>query len=755
MNGPDPQNQIILHVTPQQALSTLLGTTGATTPGRAPGGEGPPAINFGAMWRELRRRWWVIALCFLFSAGAAVAYVLNAQRIYSAKSTLEVQQEQVRIMGGTGFGPTDVKALENLKTIESKINGEEMMLSVIHRLKLNEDPTFVPKRDHPFNDDELVYLLQKKVQAGLVRGTRLIEIVVQDTDPQRALKIADTFLDECTRAGNQEDTASARAVRTSLEKERDRIREELEAVELTVKQFREAHPDMQLEETHSDLKTNVAEDRVKSLSAEVSSTKSEVVKLTNGIEQLRTAGAAGLEDLLRIPAIASTEEVINLQKVLSAKSADFAATDARYLPKHPSHIRASKELADVRASLLAAARKAGAVMENKLSQARENEVKLTAELKVAKAAALEYQKVAADFDIHASELKVQRDHYNHVLTRLKEAQVSQDFGGNILRITGRPILPTWPIKPQKKLIVAGAGVAGIALGVGLVLLLSLLDRSVRNLEQGEEALALPGLAAVPESPAKHPMDRLLTSPFTAPENAEAFRAMRTSLSLLGKGVTARSFLFTSPSAGEGKSYCASNYAVALALQGYRTLLIDADLRNPTLDLLLLGHRNHAGLVTHLKGAESSEEDKSKACSPTSIANLYLFSAGEANGTHPAELLSGPAFKVLLQQSLKWFHRVVIDTPPVNAVTDALLLAREVDSVALVIRAGRTSRSDAKQAINKLAMAGSRPVGFILNAASKEALSTGYTGNFNHATLTPLLAPPLGLPPGATTNGSLE
>jgi capsular exopolysaccharide synthesis family protein len=281
------------------------------------------------------------------------------------------------------------------------------------------------------------------------------------------------------------------------------------------------------------------------------------------------------------------------------------------------------------------------------------------------------------------------------------------------------------------------------MGVGLVLLLRLMDRSVRNLVQGEQVFSLPGLAAVPDAPAKHPIDRLITSPSTTPETAEAFRAMRASLSLLGKGITARSFLFTSPGSGDGKSYCASNFAITLAHQGYRTLLIDADLRKPALDLILLGRRNPSGLITHLQGGE--DKDDGKACTPTSIPNLYLFSAGESGDAHPAELLSGQAFRDLIDDAFKWFHRVVIDTPPVNAVTDALLLAREVDSVAMVIRSGKTTRSDTRHAISKLAMAGARPVGFILNGATKEALSTGYTGDYNHAMLTPLTQPMLALP----------
>lgn len=745
MNGPEPQNQIILHVSPQQALAPFLASGQPMG-----GGQGnneppePPAIDFNGIFQEIGRKWWVILLCCIMTLTLAVAYIFKAKRIYSAKAVMEVQQEQTRPLAGTGFGATDVKALEILKTIETKMGGEGMMLRIINSLHLGEDPTFAPPREFPYNDDELVFMLQKKATVALARGSRLIEITVEDTDPERAKKIADEFVIQTTKVGNQEDTAAAREVRASLEKERNRIRDDLEAAEKAVKEFRNAHPDMQLEEKPSDLKTNIAEARVNSVSAEVNSAKSEVLRLSNGIEQLRQAGNIGLEELLRIPAIATSEEVQTLQRVLNEKTTAFAAIDSRYLPKHPKHIDASKEVARIKANLYEAARKAASVMENKLEQASENERKLTEALVEAKKAALDYQKIASDFNIHASELKIQREHYDRVLSRLKEAEVAQDFGGNSLRPVSYPLLPTWPIRPQKKLILGGAGVAGVMMGLGIILLLKLMDRSVRNLVQGEHVFSLPGLAAIPESPAKNPADRLLTSPGVLPESAEAFRAMRTSLSLLGKGLTARSFLFTSPSAGDGKSYCATNYAMALAQQGYRTLLVDADLRKPTLDMLLLGRRNPAGLVTHLRGNDKPEN--SKACSPTSVANLYLFSAGESDDAHPAELLSGQAFRDLIDDALKWFHKVVIDTPPVNAVTDALLLAREVDSVALVIRSGKTSRSDARHAISKLAMAGARPVGFILNGASKEALSTGYTGDFTHATLTPLTAPRLTLPP---------
>ena len=744
MNGPEPQNQIILHVSPQQALAPFLGAQVAGG-GPVPGGEEqePPSIDFGGIFQALKRRWWIVALCFLGIVSLGVIYILKAQRVFEAKGVVEVEQE-VQSIVPTQNTVGDLKSLEMLRTIEATINSDSFMLRVIKSARLKEDPTWAPPREMPYNDDELVFFLQKKATASLGRGNRLIELKVQDSDPDRATRIANAFLQECVRSHSDEDMAAARIASAGLKKELDESLSSLESSDLDLKQKRAEYPDLQLETNPNELKPNTAETRVATLSASVLAAQEEVVKLTNGFEQVR-AGRGNLKALLDIKVIASATEITDLQKMLTEKQTAFNNADARYLAKHPTHIKTSKELAGIQKALLEAAQRQAAGLENTLATAQANVTKLQEELATAKESARNYQRVAAEFARLVDENKTRREHHKDLSTRLKRMQVNENFGGNVLKINSPPIRPTWPVKPDKKLVLAGSGVAGMALGIGIVLLLYFLDRSVRNMEQGEQVFSLPGLAAVPDCPAKHPMDRLLSSPYTKPESAEAFRAMRTSLSLLGKGVHARSILFTSPDAGDGKSYCAANYALTLAQQGYRTLLVDADLRKPSLDLLLLGRRNPAGLITHLKGGAQGEG--AKACTPTSIPNLFLFSAGEAVDGHPAELLNSQAFRDLLADALKWFHRVVIDTPPVNVVTDALLLAREVDSVALVVRAGKTSRQDVKQAIRKLSTAGARPVGFILNAAPKEALTKGYTGEYNHAMINPNVPTRLSLPEG--------
>ncbi len=745
MHSPPAQNQIILQLSPQaSALASyphaqLLVGGG---PGATPEPSEPPSIDFSGMWQALLRRWQWIFLVTLMTIGLAVVYLLKATKIYAVQATVEVEQETQDALGGKGFGATDLKTLEMLKTIESTINGESFALRVIKQAHLDEDLTWTPARALPYHDDELVLYMQKKARAELERGTRLINIRVEDSEPERAVTIAHAFLRECALSSTETDNAMLSETRASLAKELEAGRTKLESTNLDIKQFRADHPTMQFDETPSDLKANPVDTRVMALNSAQLAAREEVLKLTNGVAQVRQARTGGLDELLKISLIANAEEINDLQKIYSEKTSIFSKEEARHLPKHPTYQSALKELRSVEEKLLLAARRRAAAMENTLAVALETEAKLAHELVTAQDDAREYQKVAAEFSRLADMHKNHRAHLNTIETRLKQAELNQNFGGHLLRIKGTPIQPTWPIKPSKRLVLLGAGVSGVALGIGLVLLLYFLDRSVRNLEQGEQLFGLPGLAVVPAMEARHPMDRLLNSPFTTSETAEAFRAMRTSLSFVGKGVLNRSILFTSPCAGDGKSYCAANYAITLAQQGYRTLLIDADLRQPTLDLILLGKRNPAGLISHLSGA--TESAQANACGPTPIPHLYLFSAGSPGAGHPAELLSSQAFHELIQDALKWFHRVVIDTPPVNAVTDALLLAREVDAVALVVRAAQTSRAEVTHAIRKLTAAGGRPVGFVLNAADPSALTKGYPGALNHAqpsSLTPALLRP--------------
>ena len=191
--------------------------------------------------------------------------------------------------------------------------------------------------------------------------------------------------------------------------------------------------------------------------------------------------------------------------------------------------------------------------------------------------------------------------------------------------------------------------------------------------------------------------------------AEAFRTLRTALSLLGNQKTRTTFLFTSAVPGEGKSFSSINYSVSLAQQGLRTLLIDADLRLPTIGKVLFDEKWHIGVSEVITGQASLDD----TIRTTEVDNLFVITAG-TRAPNPAELLSGPAFGDLIKEASQKYDRIVIDSAPVNAVADSLLLVKYVSTVCLVLHAGKTARKAIIRAVNKLSEAGSRPVGFIIN-----------------------------------------
>jgi capsular exopolysaccharide synthesis family protein len=264
---------------------------------------------------------------------------------------------------------------------------------------------------------------------------------------------------------------------------------------------------------------------------------------------------------------------------------------------------------------------------------------------------------------------------------------------------------------------------------------------------------LPVLAAVPEigksdstagsngdanAPPTSAAYRLVAE---APEGpaAEAFRNLRASLALLGPESERRVFLFTSAVPSEGKSFSSANYSLALAQQGHRVLLIDGDLRRPSLHKIFLGPsyestgQDEAGIVDYLVGSTDLESavhavsagrlegtglagERSRIVAATA-GQLFVMTGGR-RAPNPAELLSGPSFAKLVTEAAQSFDRVVIDSAPILAVSDTLLMTPLVQTVCVVVRSNKTPRNAVQRALGMLSGAGGRPAGIILNRLPK-------------------------------------
>jgi capsular exopolysaccharide synthesis family protein len=375
---------------------------------------------------------------------------------------------------------------------------------------------------------------------------------------------------------------------------------------------------------------------------------------------------------------------------------------------HPKYVNAVSQIGNLNQSLANVVAKAGASVEKRYQTAVKTEHKLDAALKEQEKIALDLNNIAIPYNVLAREVASDRAMYDAVITRLRETTVTQSLDKTPFRIVDQPRIETEPVKPNRAIVMLAALFLSLAVGIGIVLALDSLDATIRSVDEAENSLGLPVIAAVPDAAALKSHNLLVSHPKTG--EAESFRTLATSLSLIGPEESRRTFLFTSALPGEGKTFNAVHCATAFAQNSFKTILVDADLRRPELHAELLnGKSEYIGLSDYLSELANLEQ----TVAPTNIENLSLIPAGR-HSPKPMMLLSSSAFPALIERLLSDYDLVIVDSAPVNAVSDTLLLAKYFNGVCLVVRNGRTPRRAVERAMRLLEQSSANVVGTILN-----------------------------------------
>lgn len=325
-----------------------------------------------------------------------------------------------------------------------------------------------------------------------------------------------------------------------------------------------------------------------------------------------------------------------------------------------------------------------------------------------------------EYDRLQREAGTERQIYDTIIKRLREIDVTNPIKKNDVKIIEPATLQMSPVRPNKRMILTYSLALGAIAAFGLVWLLQQLDTTIKSVDQAEQLLGLPVLGAVPRNNlVKDGKSRLFMSDDPQSLCAEAFRSLRASLGLLGREEERKIVLFTSAVPSEGKSFCCVNYSVAYAQQGKRTLVVDFDLRKPSLAETFGVKRDLPGVTDVMLGKEALD----KCVQTTQFDNLFLLTAGRVV-PNPAELMSGPWAKKLIHEAAEKFDHVVLDNAPINAVSDALLIVKEAQTVCLVMNAKKTSSRVVVRALEMIRRAGGRPSGVVLNFLPQSA-GSGY------------------------------
>ncbi len=610
--------------------------------------------------------------------------------------------------------------------------------------------TFTPK------EEALAGALSGMVKASIRRGTRLIDLNITNRNPAMAQRLAEAVGREYIRnAIERRATFSQDALRYLVEEE-ERLKANLQKSEEAVADYKAKTPDaLQLgggavatgSQTGSGAgaggtRGGIVEDKLQELNSKLTATKTDRIRLEGELKQIEEANG-DLNALLSVPSISAAALVNDSRRSVTLVEADIATLALRYKEKHPKMMAARAALREAQEKLRQAVTAQAATLRNAVETSKATETTLQEAIHDQEGTAVALNKAAIGYQELARQAETDRALYESVLKQIKETDLTKDVKINAVSIAEHAVLPHSPVNPIPSKTITLGLLGGLAAGLAFVFGADALDRSVKTVDQAEATIGLPVLAAIPETKTSEAKPRGRKSP--APRGAtkyrlvdeapagpiaESFRNLRAALSLLGPTADRKVFLFTSALPNEGKSFTSVNHALALAQQGHRVLLVDGDLRRPNIHKIFKNEsesrEDFPGVVDYLVGAVTLKDGARLVATvdteplgthsrleKAAPGQLFILAGGQ-RAPNPAELLSGDCFKNLTAEASSVFDRVIIDSAPILAVSDTLLMAGHVQTICMVVRAAKTPRNAIHRALTLLGAAGNRPAGLVLN-----------------------------------------
>lgn len=620
------------------------------------------------------------------------------------------QQTQFRVLTSRGLARRVVKRLHLESVPEFNGAGAQptslgAFLRDVRAQVMTPMRALVGKADSPrpaprtVSEDGLIDAFLSHVSIEPIRNSRLVDISFVSADPAFAARAADTLVEEYVQQNLElglETTAKSLAW---LSQEIDKQQRTVEASERALAQYREVNNALSLED-----RQNIVVARLNQLNDAVTRAKTARVQKEVLQNQITSLGATVSADT--IAAIIHNPSIQSIKNQLAELEREKARLNERYGDKHPEIIKINASLQNASRQLESEFAKAVEAVGNDYHSALAEEGKLTAALEEQKNAAMDLNRKSASYTVLEREAQSNRQLYEALLQREKELQVVNNSRGNNVRMMDHAQVPDAPFRPDPKRNLLLGALAGLVFAIGLSLGVEYLDDTIKTPDDIIHTLKMPLLELIPSvEGSNHP---LLTG--TVPyEFAEAFRSLRTSLVFSCDGESTRLVMVTSAQALEGKTTTACNLAIALSYSGARVLLVDADMRKPSIHRTL-GLENTRGLSDLLTGQAPAAGVVQRLAQP----DLWVMTAGRTP-LNPAELLASVRMNAFLADAQKGpFDWVIIDTPPVLAATDAVILTPWVSGVAFVIGSQMTRRRLAERAIETLAKSQPRILGAVLN-----------------------------------------
>lgn len=684
----------------------------------------------------LRKHQWLI-LTFLLTVVTVVTIAsFKMKPVYEAAARVEVDKESQNVLRFQDDNAYDdyMDSEDYIETQAKILQSETLALQTIKSLDLGRYPEFggsvnsltFAQSGTASKRPAILGAFLGGLSVKRVPNSRLIEVRFEAEDPQLAALVVNTHLQDFIEQNFRSKYDATTQASTWLSAELEELRLKVEKSEDERIAYERKNQIWQIDE-----KQDITTQKLADLSKTVTDAQTALAER----EALYRMAVAGNVDSL--PAARDNAVIQDLVKRKSVLDEDYAEALNQYGPNYPKVQRLAAQQKELDEDLAKQRNLMVETIKTEYDTARSHVAILQEALDRQKAEANDLAEKLVNYHILQHDADSNKQLYDGLLQKLKEAGISAGLRSSNIRVVDPALAPTSPSRPQKARNISLAFLVGLVGGVGLAVFREYLDNTVKSPDDIESLTGLPSLAVVPSLPglnghhgklsrlareaapqaALGPRVELLSYVQPKSQISEAFRALRTSLLLSQAEHPPQVILVTSALPREGKTTAAVNLAVTLAQLGDRTLLMDSDLRKPGIRRALnLTIGKEAGLSSYLAGV--STLDEVLIPHPT-ISNLTALTTGPVPPS-PADLLSSHKMREAIAEVRRRFKFVVIDSPPVMAATDAVILSALTDGVLLVVRSGETPKEAFTRTRDLLAAVKCRLLGVVLNAVDSSA-----------------------------------
>lgn len=665
--------------------------------------------------KALRRYLFPLIAFIAFAITVAVIYTSRQPKIYEARASIQIEPRLPDLLGQGEAGMLGVSTggLDYYKQQRQVLNSYTLIKQTVidHQLA----PKLLGEADRTaLRPDEQVEAAVEKLRSSLKikypEQDRIMHVLVRSTDRKLAAEIANAHVATYVAYSKGLLAVDTTQASKALSLEFDEVANKLQEAESALFAFQKQN---ELLAVKLEDQQNLVASNITAYTARLNEARIRRIELQSKLERMKMASAL---DVLASPILtmgdASAFDAMRAEYYNESNALKLLQQEVG--PKNPELIKQKLKVDEIYKALESEARRIVGGVQESYEAAIANEKALHAEVEKFKKAAFELGPKIVEYNELLRAKKNWEDKYNILRGRLSTSEISGRMSTQAIPTHVKPLdparVPTVPISPRLRTNVAVAAVLALLLGLGFVFLSVFLDRTVKTTADAQQASKSPVLGFIPilDMADDNRTRDLYVHQHPKSLAAESCRALRTNILFSGAERDLKLLLISSANQREGKTTTCIYLGTTMAQSGQRVLLVDTDMRRPRLHESLGVPRQH-GLSNLILG----DRDYEDVIKTTEIPNLYVLPCGPLP-PNPAELLMTSRFEAILGELAKRFDRVILDSPPVQAVTDAVVLSKLVNGVVLVVRADKTLREDVRRSAKQISDVNGWTAGVIVN-----------------------------------------